>query len=316
MECATVGRQYVILGAVLSFLLLSGCTLDFGSSDDDGIVRGTRGLVIDFVSGTPTRLSQGEPYNIQMRLTNEGAFDIEDGVIDISYESQKLDLENRDEIERFSLSGDDGTFRGESEVKEIRMSTRDFTMGDVSQTDTKVTINSCYEYRTFFQESFCMDTNPSSTDPNAPCTVSEIRGGDGQGAPVVVQRVVPRIHSGSTGARVSFDIYLRDSGDGRVLAPEASERVCTGELTSDDFSRIKISSLTLSRYNLDDGDISCESHTEHSNEFNMNDERGYITCSLNEEVDPSQGTFTTPMTIELKYGYLQTAEQRLEITTR
>ena len=296
---------------------LSACDDYYELGTGEEGVTGTEGLKMDFIPGTtPSRISVDENYNMQLRIENKGALDIEEGYLDIVFDSQLLELKNREDVDTFELRGGGVTYRGEDKVTEVRMRSRELPIQNVDQRDTTIRFNACYEYGTRFEGTMCIDTDLRSGSADKPCIMSPISGGKGQGAPVVVNRVEPRASTGSTGVNVNFDIYIRDSARGRVLTPGASERVCKDEISSDDFEVIDITEIVVSSYRLSEGKIKCDSHTAYPNQFDLSHRRGHITCRITEEIPFDRGTFTTPIIIHMDYGYLQTMEHSLAIVSR
>ncbi len=303
----------IFLVPVLFSLLLASCD-SYQSYGEPEKVSGTRGLTLEIMRNSlPRSIYEGERLYIQLELLNEGGFDIDDGVVFVNVDPNSFSIENKEDYSRINLKGDDGVYRGEDTVKEIQLVAKEFSMPGVTAHDAEIKINACYEYQTFFQDTFCLDTDVRRTQSEKPCTTRSLSGSRGQGAPVVVSNVEPRITMGSNGAKVSLDIYIYDSGTGTVLASGASERVCTSEFNAEDFQIVTISEVAFSTYKMSEGDILCDSHTDTFNEFDLTGDKEYITCRTKEEVPFSLGTFSTPLTIKLDYGYLQTASTTMKI---
>ena len=295
---------------LVSFLILS---CDFDGSSQQTRVTGTRGLVMNVMrTAMPDSIYAGESLYMQLNLRNEGAPDIFDGVISVSTDSL-LEVTNEDEFKVLTLRGDAGIFRGEEDIVQINLISKDLGMDGVTARDSQITINACYEYNTFFEDTFCLDADIRNQQIEKPCTMRELSGARGQGAPVVVSKVVPRSVVSESGARVSFRIYIYNSGSGLVLTKDSSKRVCQDRFDERDMGIIKINEITLSRFKLSDESIICDSHTNNPNEFDISDRLEYIECRIVEELDFSEGTFLTPMTIDLDYGYLETVRTSINV---
>ena len=302
-------KIYLILLVIFSFSL-SACDSNYFTGTGEGGITGTQGIKMEFIPGTvPQRIVEGESYKFLLRIENKGAVDIENGYLDFS--SSTLNIENQNDFREFQLRGGDNAFRGEDKIFELQVKADDLRMQDVDQISTNIKINACYEYSTRFEGTMCIDSNPGYDSANKPCSIHPVSGGSGQGAPVVVSRVLPMDTMGTV-----FDVYIRNARSGTVLSPGVSERVCREEFTTEDFGIIDIVEIRISRYKLSEGQINCESHTDRLNQFDLTHRRDYITCRITEDIPQNQGTFTTPLTIELEYGYLETLEQRLSVTSR
>ncbi len=297
---------------VIIAFLISSC--DYYTTGTVDIVTGTRGLVVELIrSSMPPSIFEGDNLHMQVRLRNEGALDIENGILYVSVDSQSFSVLNREEFESINLRGDDGIYRGEESVHRVSLESKRFLAEGITAHDARISINACYEYGTFFQDTFCIDTDVSQQQTDKPCRMSSLSGSRGQGAPVVVSRIEPRMTLGSTGAQLSFDVHIRNSGSGTVITSGSSERVCKGEFGMTDMNIVKLSEIKLSRFSLSEGDFICDSHTDNSNEFDLSASRDFVTCRLRDELEFSEGTFSTPITIELEYGYLQSINTNIKV---
>ncbi len=301
-------HKFILLLILLSILFLSACDVSTSKGGGPEKVLGTRGLVLNFLdSSLMDTIYEGDLYYLQVKLFNEGGYDITDGVLQVSIDDKAFDILNKESFESFDLRGDDGLFEGEQKISEIQLKSKPVNLQGITAFDSTITVNACYEYKTHFQDTFCVDTDIKGTQAQKPCTEKSLSGSKGQGAPVVVSKVIPRVTMGEQGARVSFDIYIENHGDGTVLSSGSSSNVCLGQFRDSDFSLITLSDVQLSKYSLADGTITCGSHTSSPNEFDLdNVNKKFIRCSLVNEVPYSEGTFSTPMIIDLSYGYLQT----------
>ncbi len=313
----TFYRKNIPAVAAISLLVLAlaSCVVP---NEGEETVTGSRGLVMEFMQEAMVdEVYEGDPYYLQLYLMNEGASDIEDGTIQVSINpAGTFTLENKDEFSTFSLRGDDGYYQGEEKVVEIMMQSEEITMEGVEGQQSSIKVNACYEYETFFQDTLCVDTDIRQMKAAKPCTPRDLIGSRGQGAPVVVERISPTFTSGTSGVRFTFEMTLRNAGSGTVLAPQASEGICTGRFHAEDFGIVRIEEIKMSSYSLSEGDFICTSHTSNPNEYELrNDRQDGVVCRLRDDISSSLGTFTTPMTITLSYGYLESLETEVQINT-
>lgn len=302
----------ILIFVFASLIFISSC--EYYPSGQTEKVVGTRGLTLELQrSSMADRIFEGEPFFILLRMRNEGAIDIENGVLFVSADPHVFSITNKEEYEYYNLRGDDGIFRGDEIVTQISLQSKESSRAGVTGFDSPITINACYEYGTFFQDTFCIDTDLANQHRDKPCQMSSLSGSRGQGAPVVINEIRPRAIMGTEGVRITFDIYMYNSGTGNVLRSGSSESVCKGEFSSDDMGLVRISEIKLSTYRLSEGDFVCERHTENFNEFDLHGNQEFMSCRLVEELDFSLGTFSTPITIELDYGYLQTVSTSIHV---
>lgn len=301
-------HQSIIVCIIFLSIFLSSC----GSSNNQGggpeEIIGTRGLVLNFLENSLMDvIYEGDLYYLQIELLNEGGYDITDGILQVSIDDKAFEILNTDSYDRFDLRGDDGLFEGEQSISEIQLQSKPVNLQGINAFDSQITINACYEYTTHFQDTFCIDTDIKGMQAKKPCIEESLSGSKGQGAPVVVSKVIPRTTMGENGAKVSFDIYIENQGDGTVLSKDSSSDVCLGQFRDNDFAIVTLTEIQLSSYKLTDNTIICGTHTSSPNEFDLdNINKQFIRCSLTTEVPYTEGTFSTPMIIDLAYGYLQT----------
>lgn len=308
-------KPTLLLFLIVIGLVFTSCTPGTGQGGGPKEILGTRGLVLNFLENSlMDTISEGDLYYLQVKLFNEGGYDITNGILQVSVDDKAFDIQNKDAYSSFNLRGDDGLFSGEQKVSEIQLKSKPVSLQGITAFSSQITVNACYEYTTHFQDTFCVDTDIKGMQAQKPCMEESLSGSKGQGAPVVVSKVIPRTTMGENGARVSFDIYIENQGDGTVLSSDSSPAVCLGQFTDDDFSIITLTEVQLSQYTLTSGTISCGTHTSSPNEFDLdNINKQFIRCTLRDEVPYSEGTFSTPIIIDLAYGYLQTIKTKVLI---
>jgi hypothetical protein len=306
-----VSMNKLIIPIFVLLFFFSAC--DFAMPSSSEPVQGTRGVVMNFMRDSlPERVYENDLYYLNLELANEGATDVENGIIALSLDEFSFEIENLEEFNSFSLRGNEGSFQGEQRVQEIHLKTKEITMEGVEAYDTSIKVNMCYGYETLFQDSLCIDTDVRNTQRSKPCQTKSISGSSGQGAPVVVSRVEPRISPGGDGARLSFEIFVQNSGSGTILAEGRGEAVCTSEFDANDFNQVTLKEIRISQYSLSEGSITCETGNPDVSRIDL-DNTESITCRVRDDISYSLGTFTTPITIRLAYDYLESIETMVTI---
>lgn len=284
------------------------------SSGEPEPVTGTNGLVLEFMRDSLLdSIYEGDSYYMQLELTNEGAADIREGILVATSIDKSFTVDNYGDFDSINLRGDDGLFHGETSIVEIILNSNELRPG-ITTTESTIAVKACYEYQTIFQDTICIDTDIRGTQSQKPCTPQSISGSKGQGAPIIVRSVDPRITLGNNGVKVSFEVSIGSTGSGFAMAPDNSRLACDSGATSNVVNIISISEIRLSKYSLSGGSIECDTHTLNPNEYDLKDKnRDTIRCRVVPEIPFLDGTFSTPMTITLDYAYEETTTAKVTI---
>ena len=135
----------------------------------------------------------------------------------------------------------------------------------------------------------------------------------GQGGPVVIESVETTTLVNGNSISPRFKIKISNLKTGTVLSAGAYDRVCTGTgVTAEDFHQVELTDLSFSNFGL--GDFDCNRKTlEISDEGN--ETSFFYSCKLlpGKLSRESGVTYTTPLTVEIKYGYQTNIKKEIEI---
>lgn len=177
---------------------------------------------------------------------------------------------------------------------------------EMSEYPLTLQATACYQYRTEASPTVCIDGNPYTGVDEKPCRVGEITGTGSQGAPVAVSSIEEIAMPGS----VQFRIHVSNVGGGKVVDEQAvrtpssgyTDHICPNGLGFEDLDKLTYS-VSLSGSTLQE----CEPK---SGDFRLTDGRGVIFCTFT--VD-SPETYTTPLSVTLDYGYMESIRQNIVI---
>jgi hypothetical protein len=289
-----------VAGLLLVLLLVAGCSgytgIGQAPNTDEEHQTGVRELTYYFHPDTPPReMLQETQSEIVVVLENKGASDISDGVVSLIAEQSYLSIvgaSNR----RFSLEGRN-KYNPEGESDRFSFLVRSSTLDRQSQRhELQVLATVCYDYSTEIDEVVCIDPDPYGQPIDGIkkiCKMSDISS-SGQGAPIVITKIDMSVINERDGRIVPiFDIHIENKGNGEVVAAEDASQLCSGvPLRPETFNKVSIYGV------LADEPLECNTRT-----VNLVGKKATVRCTLPYGIDPYAGAYTTPLHIQLSYGY-------------
>ncbi len=184
---------------ILSFLVLQGCDQRHGITN---VYRGTRGVEIDFVNNAPpTEIIENTEAPVMIEVWNRGAYTIPSGdtVVNLRYDPIYFELDHSD-TNFYLARNPDGVFNvleGKSsswpEGEKIILPFTKLISKDIPGTRespiTNLELVACYNYKTFFSEMICLDTDVYEVDTDPICRNRGTYTHSNQGAPIAVNKI-------------------------------------------------------------------------------------------------------------------------------
>lgn len=297
---------------MLIISLLYGCTSPNNNSPvtDTKVYQGTGGLDIEFLKDSPpNEVYEQETFQVVAMLKNKGAYEIKNGQIVLTYEKDYI-ASNIDKI-NFALDGKTiYTPQDDEKINSFYLNTKEIPA--MSQTFSSIILlTACYDYATILQTEVCIDTDPHETKTIEKACKSESRSFSGQGSPIEVERVEPKMISTQNGILPQFKIYLQNSGDGEVISKNKINEICGfGNIEKSDINGVTLKEIRFSKYSKKNDDISCLPQF-----IKLVDGQDYFVCTLNEDkvIDSETSTFLTDLYLEFDYGYTITKSKEFSI---
>jgi hypothetical protein len=273
---------------------------------DLDIHKGTAGLEMSFIKNSPPEeVYEVEEFPVYIRIENKGASDVSSGIITLNF--QRDYLESTVSSKNIRLDGKSiANPIGEQEIISFSLSAKEI-IGESRV--VPITASSCYSYTTEAIIPVCIDTDMYNIDTiDKPCEVEDIDTKGGQGGPIVVTKIEPKMLTSETEARVTpqFAIEVENVKDGRVIRSSKARDLCSARaLQKQDIDVIEVS------VELSDRRLSC-------NKDFLKLENGVdkVVCSLESGIDPDEPAYTTLLKIILDYGYSQTVTQNIILKER
>jgi len=271
---------------------------------------GTTSLEIAFNPSSTGSMFMCQPGDVLVELRNTGAFDIENGRYTWIVEDQFLRPLNERQKE-FSLKGKDqfNPIGGFDAKTRLRLQSLDLPKGLESYSSPLI-LQACYPYRTWASVPVCVDPDIRGMNKNKPCKAEPIMLSGGQGAPVAITKVESSMVPLPDGNRVQpmFAVFVQNMGYGQVVAPSDVELACKG---GKDSARDKLLPFAEVSVELQDQHLKC---TPSPARIETGTETKFVCRRDDLMYDMSTGTFSSVLTVELKYGYVNTAVFPITIT--
>ena len=301
-------KRNFILGFFCIFLI--GCSGQTIVENRYNPYSGSNGVELEFLEGAPhDEIFENSYVPIGVRVENEGASDAQ-GVIVFTIPRTLFDYE----IEEFDIDLEGRTIynsQGGVGVFSLPVHSRGLDIQQEIQTVT-VSASTCYDYTTTFSDEVCIDTDYQQVDfTDKSCEIRDLNGGS-QGAPVGVTQVdvtmIP--HPDQDKVIPELRVTIRNIGSGTVLNEQAVPAHCSGGSRNVEnlFNVVRVERAQLSNlYPLD-----CEGLQLRLDER----EEASFSCAFPEGIEVVQGSFNTPLVIQLSYGYMETINTDITITKK
>jgi hypothetical protein len=311
-------------GILLVFLVLiigTSCT-QRGNRGANELVKGTNGLTINFLDYNPQEnyliSEEGEPISIIVDVRNQGTYPQDDelnilsrGQVYISgFDDTILIMEekskrlNRDFLPGVSSINPEGSFDTLEFKGDIYS---DNIIVDKYEPNILATI--CYPYITRASPSACIDPFPFDEKQRKVCNIGP-QTLSSQGAPIAITR----IDQEASTSKMQFKISIKNVGGGDVVKISSLEKCNPYEsngLEREDFDRVELLRATAGQI-----ELSCGPFDKGGNRIiRLFNGEGFVICSmLKSEYTDARSAYTTPLNIELRYGYRSTISKKIKIS--
>lgn len=290
---------------VLLLLVLAGCQgiPGFGFPKKDAaqlpeVSIGTQGVELSIAPTLPREVFERSPFTLLLTLSNLGTADVEEGVYSLSYDPQYLSLIRQQGIGRFAVQGK-SPFNPQGAERQLIFVFDTKPLGpQLERYPATMAFAACYPYTTTAPLVTCIDTDLTGKRAGKVCTPQPQSFAQGQGAPVAVATVESRMLPGQDPDRIrpEFVLTLKNLGGGDVVAAERYRDACSGRpLGEEGWNVISVEAM------LSDSMLTC---TPTPVKLKQAGETR-VVCTLPDGIDARMGTYTAPLIIALRYGYLK-----------
>ncbi|MBI2654628.1 hypothetical protein HYX02_07545 [Candidatus Woesearchaeota archaeon] len=330
-------RRLIFVLVLVLLIAASGCKIK-GKGDTkktqksiDEIRAGTEGIVMNFLANAPPEKLHVEPgadnsFDVVLELKNKGAYPQPDegvsglapgfGKVFLSgYDTNILTFDKTDsDLSQKALEGKSSinpnggqdllTFKGKINAENL----------NVEKYEPTLLATVCYYYFTIAGPSVCIDPNPYSTvKEKKVCTVQDTTLSD-QGASIAVTKIDEEAFATKT----QFRITIKNVGGGDALKADAALEKCnphgTQKIEREDIDKVNLMSVKAADKLLQCGPFAEGNVKGTGGLIRLINGEGFVICELSSsEYSNKISAYTTPLVIQLSYGYRSTIERKLQI---
>ena len=324
---------------IIAIFLLAGCkgfTTEKHPITNVDIYKGTDALKMDFLKNAPPKeVFEDTLFKAAIELRNNGAFDIKSGYLTLTLEDDYVSIDEWPvkkplvaiegcvrmifELEGKSLINTEGDY----DITEITLKAKKMEKDELSETHaTSILATACYAYQPKATETVCIDTDIHKLrGMEKACAIDE-KGKSlaSQGAPVAITKIeTEMLPKDDNSISPHFIIQIKNKGNGVVIGYDKVREACSyGPIQDDDFNRVEVK-VYLSKKDKEGEEgkqLDCDPELEGINagKARLKDNKeDSIRSVLDEGIDKNLGTYSTPLYIELNYGYTSTISEEVTI---
>ncbi|MDP3766067.1 MAG: hypothetical protein Q8R04_06155 [Nanoarchaeota archaeon] len=310
------------------------------------IFVGTEGLTAEFAkTAPPPKVFEDSDFPILLRIKNKGAQSIakeekgsfaSGGLLSIGREKdyvKSLSLEQEGRIIRGNTDNEviffvDGKTqinpKGDEIVVTLNAKTGKLDPQSEQKLSNTITATLCYPYKTVLSTTVCIDPDIAGTRPGKKvCSVKELVFGGGQGAPIAVTKIEPQmIPKGDKVIKPQFLIYIENKGQGNPVNIFDFRNVCRKDALTEQAVKNTWNVAFLKAYKSgkegeDQNQLECtpklekyvpysEADVDKVGFIRLRDKKDFVRCTFKEEIPRNSDAYTSPLRIDIYYGYVQT----------
>jgi hypothetical protein len=255
------------------------------------------------------QLFEDETTTLPLSLHNKGASDILGGIYSLTVDNNLLELQ-QETITDFDLPGKtEFNPLGDEDIIGITVTAKKLPPQTETITTT-LTINACYPYTTTTTQDVCIDTDLLGKESNKPCQTKTIRLSS-QGSPIAITSIASHITAHQDKQKVipEFTISIKNKGTGQVFAADKVIEACTSGSLGKAWNQASVTAY------LGDTQLACIPVQEGLiGRVNLEKEN-IVKCKVVDGIQTIRGTYITPLTIEITYGYTTILTKDIEVRT-
>ncbi len=273
----------------------------------DDFRTGRQGILMEFLTNAPpSETYEDYPFQIGVILKNVGAYDIKNGFISFTIEEDYMELMNQNEgVSRFSLKGKSVSLpTGDQLIKIIKAKTKKIDEQSEKH-ESAILANVCYQYQTKKDITTCIDTDIYNLKKmQKVCLVRDITLTP-QGAPVAITKIESEMLPAEDDNLIkpAFKIQIKNVGNGEVIDKDKISDVCSSEpLEHKELNIVDVKVM------LSNEELECKPEP-----LKLKYDGDEIRCIFEKGIPKEMATYTSPLTIELNYGYTYSISKKVII---
>jgi len=298
-----------IILLIITTLIFSGCIQNpfVKTTTQDDFRTGSQGILMEFLTNAPPSETYEEyPFQVGVILENVGAYDTKNGFISFTIEEDYMELMNQnDDVVSFSLKGKSVSLpTGDQLVKIIKANTKKIDEQSEKH-DSTVLANVCYQYQTKKDVTICIDTDIYNLkEMQKVCNIKDITLTP-QGAPVAITKIESEMLPAEDDNLIkpAFKIQIKNVGNGEVIDKGKISDICSSEPV--DYKELNTVDIKVM---LSNEELECK-----PTPLKLKSNEDEVRCILEKGIPKDRATYTSPLTIELDYGYTYSISTKVVI---
>lgn len=336
-------KNSFIIFLILAFLIVSCTSQSTSKQKEVNIFVGTDGLTEEFSkTAPPPRVFEDSSFPILLTIRNSGAYSIKDksGILSIGREKDYITSVSVEENGRVSKGVQDQAKFDVEGKTQINLKGDNIVVTSNAKTgkldpqseyrESTITSTLCYPYKTVLSTTVCIDPDISGIRPTKPegkvCKVQEMVFNAGQGSPIAVTKIEPNmIPEEGDIIKPQFLIFIENKGRGNPVDIDNYQNVC-GKSDFSDGTKLTGSNniwnvaklKAFSSGKEGENQLECTPNIENSNDkttgfIRFRDKKDFVRCTFKKSIKRTDDAFTSPLRIEIDYGYVQTISTKVTI---
>lgn len=215
-------KKILIISVIFVLIVVSACDVNKAPTTYH---LGMKGIVLDKASSNPDIVYEEETFALGMMITNQGAANVNNGVLMVNFDDYFLELDNTQsqvsKIQPVTLQGK-SIYNPTGGADYLEYVFKAKVLGVARESiDTRINFNLCYRYNTDITTEVCIDTKTRTSDQRIyACKGKEYVSNAGQGAPIAITKIEPEMMRVGNSVRPLFRIYIKNMDDGYTLNPD------------------------------------------------------------------------------------------------
>tara|TARA_Y100000310_G_scaffold343471_1_gene451245 strand:- start:2802 stop:3791 length:990 start_codon:yes stop_codon:yes gene_type:complete len=317
--------KFEILFLVLLVIVIAGCDKLGGKGSSKS--SGTEGITINFLENSPqdrymVSNEDEEPISVILELRNKGPYPQDEDenilsrgkvyisgfdkeIIRIDEPSANLRRDYLLGLNSFNPEGGFDTVEFEGVISSDKII--------VDEYSPTILATLCYPYVTKASPTVCIDPFPFDDKQEKVCRIGSTQLSS-QGAPITITRIDEEASSN----KLQFKINVKNGGNGEVIKVNSLVKcdpygdTSSGKediLERKDFDRVELVRATVGFSELECGPL------DEGRFIRLFNGEGFVLCGLDRSsFEESKSAYTTPLNIELRYGYRSTISKPVRIS--
>ena len=325
-------KKLVLILFSIFLIFINSCNqISFGQSSskpkDINIYVGIEGLKAEFIKNAPPQqVFENSNFPIMLKINNNGAYSITEapkgfmslGTTDIAKPSFQPNIQasaEKDNAVSFVVDGKTTINPKGGEII-LLFDTKTGKLDESSQSKpSTISATLCYPYKTTLSTTVCIDPDIAGVRPGKKaCSVKTLAFSGGQGAPISVTKIESQMIPNGDKVEPLFTIYIENRGSGKPLNIDSYSKFCFKDALTEQEKKTFYDTAIVKAYRSGDqttNQLVCNRNIKGSSDkltgfVKFTDKKDSITCSFTEGIDKNSDAYTSPLRIEIDYGYEQT----------